>query len=89
MYVLLASNNYTFTGMCLSPCHVYLLLYTLYGYFQILAILIVTGDMSAGALVVVFLSPKFHELWRSMMSICLFTEVKLQWATLVLGWVTV
>ena len=35
------------------------------------------------------LSPDFHELWRSMMSICLLTEVKRQWATLVLGWVTV
>ena len=35
------------------------------------------------------LSPDFHQLWRSMMSICLLTEVKQQWATLVLGWVTV
>ena len=35
-----------------------------------------------------FESPDFHELWPSMMSICLFTEVKQQWATLVLGWVT-
>ena len=35
-----------------------------------------------------FLSPDFHELWHSMMSICLFTEVKRQWATLVLEWVT-
>ena len=35
-----------------------------------------------------FFSLDFHELWRSMMSICLFTEVKQQWATLVLGWVT-
>ena len=30
-----------------------------------------------------FLSPDFHELWRSVMSICLFTEVKQQWAMLV------
>ena len=36
-----------------------------------------------------FLSPDFHELWCSVMSICLLTEVKQQWATLVLGWVTV
>ena len=35
-----------------------------------------------------FLSLDFHELWCSVMSICLFTEVKQQWATLVLGWVT-
>ena len=34
-----------------------------------------------------FSSPDFHELCRSVMSICLFTEVKQQWATLVLGWV--
>ena len=36
-----------------------------------------------------FLSPDFHQLWRIVMSICLLTEVKRQWATLVLGWVTV
>ena len=36
-----------------------------------------------------FLSPDFHELWCSMMTICLLTEVKQQWAMLVLGWVTV
>ena len=36
-----------------------------------------------------FLSTDFHELWHSMMSACLFTEVKQQWAALVLGWVTV
>ena len=35
-----------------------------------------------------YLSPDFHELWRSVMSICLFTEVKQQCTTLVLGWVT-
>ena len=34
------------------------------------------------------LSPDFHELWRSVMSACLLTEVKRQWAMLVLGWVT-
>ena len=28
-------------------------------------------------------------MWRSVISICLCTEVKWQWATLVLGWVTV
>ena len=27
-----------------------------------------------------FLSPDFHELWHSVMSICLITEVKRQWA---------
>ena len=36
-----------------------------------------------------FLSPNFHQLWHSVMSICLLTEVKRQWATLVLGSVTV
>ena len=36
-----------------------------------------------------FLSPDFHELWRSVMSICLLTEDKRQWATLVLGLVIV
>ena len=36
----------------------------------------------------IFLSTDFHELWCSVVSICLFTEVKRQWATLVLGWVT-
>ena len=35
----------------------------------------------------VFLSPDF-ELWLNVMSICLFTEVKWYWATLLLGWVT-
>ena len=39
-------------------------------------------------LVVFFLSQDFHELWHSVMSICLFTEVKQQQATLVLGLVT-
>ena len=36
-----------------------------------------------------FLSPDFYELRRSVNSICLFTEVKQQWATLVLRWVTI
>ena len=36
----------------------------------------------------VFLSLDFHELWGSVMSVCLLTEVKRQWVTLVLGWVT-
>ena len=31
-----------------------------------------------------FSSPDFYELWRSGMNICLVTEVKQQWATLVL-----
>ena len=34
------------------------------------------------------LSPDFHELWCSVTSVCPFTEVKLQWAKVVLGWVT-
>ena len=34
-----------------------------------------------------FLSLEFRELWHSVMSTCLFTEVKQQWAMLVLGWV--
>ena len=33
-----------------------------------------------------FLSPDIHELSRSVMSVCLFIEVKQYWATLVLGW---
>ena len=33
-------------------------------------------------------SPDFHKLWHSVMCVCLFTEVKRQWATLVLGRVT-
>ena len=36
-----------------------------------------------------FSSLDFHELWYSVMTICLFTEAMQQWATLVLGWVTV
>ena len=35
-----------------------------------------------------FLSPDFHEVWCSGMSTCLITEVKQQWAALVLGWMT-
>ena len=36
-----------------------------------------------------FLSPDFHELWHSMMSTCLFTEVKWQWAMFsTAGWLT-
>ena len=30
----------------------------------------------------------FYESWHSVRRICLFTEVKQQWATLVLRWVT-
>ena len=37
----------------------------------------------------VCVSLDFHQLWRSVMSICLLTEVKQQWVMLVLGWVTV
>ena len=36
-----------------------------------------------------FASPDFHEFWRSVMSTHLITEVKHQWALLVLGWVTI
>ena len=36
----------------------------------------------------VFLSLDFHKLWYSVMSISLSTEVKQQWAMLVLGLVT-
>ena len=36
-----------------------------------------------------FLFPDFYELWCSMMSSCLISEVKQQWAALVLGWVTI
>ena len=35
------------------------------------------------------LSPDFYELWCRLMSICLLTEVKRQWAMLVLGSVIV
>ena len=38
--------------------------------------------------ITVFWSPNFHELWRSVMNICLLRQGKRQWATLVLGWVT-
>ena len=31
----------------------------------------------------------FPILWHRVMTICLLTEVKRQWAMLVLGWVTV
>ena len=36
-----------------------------------------------------FLSPDFHEMWRSMISTHPINEVKHQWAMLVLGWATV
>ena len=37
---------------------------------------------------VFFLSLDLHELWHSVMNTCLFAEVKQEWATLALGWVT-
>ena len=37
----------------------------------------------------IFLLLDFHELWQSMTSTCLITDVKQQWATLVLEWVIV
>ena len=37
----------------------------------------------------VLLASDFHELWHRVMTICLLTEVKRQWALLVLAWVTV
>ena len=36
----------------------------------------------------VLLASDFHELWHRVMTISLLTEVKQQWAMLVLGWVT-
>ena len=36
-----------------------------------------------------FLSPDIHKNWHFMMSTHLSVEVKQQWATLVLGWVTI
>ena len=36
-----------------------------------------------------FLSLCLHELWHRVMSTHLITEVKQQWAMLVLGWVTI
>ena len=36
-----------------------------------------------------FLSPDFRELWHTVINTHLITEVKQQWARLVLGWVTV
>ena len=35
-----------------------------------------------------YLSLDFLELWCSVISTCLITEVKQQWVTLVLGWLT-
>ena len=35
-----------------------------------------------------FCPPDFHELWSFVMSVCLITEVKQQWSTLVFGYVT-
>ena len=35
-----------------------------------------------------FLSQDFYKLWHSVMSACLFTEVKQQWVMLILGWLT-
>ena len=37
----------------------------------------------------VLLASDLQELWHRAMAICLLTEVKRQWAMLVLGWVTV
>ena len=35
-----------------------------------------------------FLSLDFDELWCTVTSACLFTEIKWQWAMLVEGWMT-
>ena len=35
-----------------------------------------------------FFVSKLHELWHSVTIICLFAEVKQQWAMLIRGWVT-
>ena len=37
----------------------------------------------------VLLASDSQELWHRVITICLLTEVKQQWAMLVLGWVTV
>ena len=37
----------------------------------------------------VLLASDFQKLWHRVMTICLLTEVRRQWAMLVLGWVTV
>ena len=37
----------------------------------------------------VLLALDFHELWHRVMTISLLSEIKRQWAMLVLGWVTV
>ena len=37
----------------------------------------------------VLLASDFYELWHRVMPICLLTEVKWQWAMLVLAWVTI
>ena len=37
----------------------------------------------------VLLALDFHELWHRVMTVSLLTEVKQQWAMLVLGWVTI
>ena len=37
----------------------------------------------------VLVASDFQELWHKVITICLLTEVKRQWAMLLLGWVTV
>ena len=39
-------------------------------------------------LITFFLSSDFNQLWGSVISICLFAEVKQLWAMLVMGWCT-
>ena len=48
----------------------------------------VSSSEARSSRITFFLSPDFHELWCSVISACLFTEGKRQWATLVLGLVT-
>ena len=43
------------------------------------------ASIELALLQITFLSHDFHELWRSVMNICLLTGVKRQWAKLVLG----
>ena len=53
-----------------------------------LYIFLMQATVRLALLEIIFLSSDFHELWHSMMSICLLTQVKWQWDTLGLVWVT-
>ena len=47
----------------------------------IFTILCASASKACTSVFCFFLSPDFHELWHSVRSICLITEVKWQWAT--------